>query len=110
MKIIYNKIIPFKGFSAMNFFGILFARKDAKISEKTINHERIHTEQYKELGFIGFLPIYLVEWFVKLFVYGFRSKEAYKNISFEREAYENQGDFEYTKTRKRYTWIHRISK
>ena len=30
MKIIYNNIIPFKGFKAMNLFGVLFVRKDAK--------------------------------------------------------------------------------
>jgi hypothetical protein len=31
MKIIYNKIIPFPGYKAINLFGILFARKNAKI-------------------------------------------------------------------------------
>lgn len=40
MIIIRNNIIPFKGFSAINLFGILFVRKDAVISEKTINHEK----------------------------------------------------------------------
>ena len=47
MKIIYNKIIPFKGFLAINLFGFLFARK--KLTEVNINHEKIHTEQMKEL-------------------------------------------------------------
>ena len=55
MKIVYNKWIPFKGFYAINLFGIYFIReqyKDTKISEKTLNHEAIHTEQMKELGYI----------------------------------------------------------
>ena len=43
MKIVYNEFIPFKGFSAINLFGILFARKGVKISKKIINHELIHT-------------------------------------------------------------------
>ena len=54
MKIIYNNIIPFKGFKAMNLFGMLFVRKDIKtpMSDIDINHESIHSEQYKELLFI----------------------------------------------------------
>ena len=54
MKIIRNKIIPFKGFKAINLFGILFVRGDSKINEKTINHESIHTAQMKELWYMGF--------------------------------------------------------
>ena len=49
MKIVYNNFIPFKGFSAINLFGVLFARKGVKISKKIINHELIHTAQMKEL-------------------------------------------------------------
>lgn len=30
MKIIYNDIIPFKGYKAINLFGIVFARKSAR--------------------------------------------------------------------------------
>lgn len=41
MKIIYNKFIPFKGFVAINLFGILFVRKEYKsrINPIVINHE-----------------------------------------------------------------------
>ena len=86
MKIIYNNIIPFKGFKAINLFGVLFVRKDIKtpMSDVDINHESIHSEQYKELLFIPFLVLYLLEWFIKLFIY-FDSNKAYRNISFERE-------------------------
>ena len=48
MKIVYNNFIPFKGFSAINLFGVLFARKGVKISKKIINPELIHTAQMKE--------------------------------------------------------------
>lgn len=30
MNVIYNSIIPFKGYIAINIFGILFARKEYK--------------------------------------------------------------------------------
>ena len=49
MKVIYNSLIPFKGFSAINLFGIVFARKEYKeLSRRTLNHEAIHTAQMKE--------------------------------------------------------------
>ena len=44
MIIIRNNIIPFKGFTAMNLFGLLFVRKDVTLSEELINHEAIHSE------------------------------------------------------------------
>ena len=51
MKIIYNKLIPFKGFIAINLFGIIFARKEYKncLYRSVINHENIHTAQMKEM-------------------------------------------------------------
>lgn len=106
MKIIYNNIIPFKGFKAMNLFGVLFVRKDSnsQMTKTDINHESIHSEQYKEMLWIPFLIWYLIEWVIKCFVYR-DTKKAYFNISFEREAYQNQHDFEYIKNRKKYSWF-----
>ena len=94
MKIIYNNIIPFKGFKAMNLFGVLFVRNDIKtpMDEIDINHEAIHTEQYKEMLWI------------KIFIYG-NIHKAYRNISFEREAYQNEHNLEYLSNRKRYRWF-----
>ena len=108
MKIIYNSIVPFKGFIAMNLFSVLFVRNEykGKLSDKTINHEKIHTEQQKELLFVFFYILYLIEWFIKLFLPG----NAYRNISFEQEAYDYENDMNYLKTRKRYTWIKYIFK
>ena len=45
MKIIYNNIIPFKGFKAINLFGIIFVRKGCKMNNIDINHEK----EYEEL-------------------------------------------------------------
>lgn len=70
--------------------------------KRTINHESIHFQQQLELLIIPFYIIYLLEWFFKLFIYG---GEAYYNISFEREAYNNDENFDYLNTRKRYNWI-----
>lgn len=102
MKIIYNKLIPFKGFKAINLFGVLFIRKGAKLTKTLINHESIHTAQMKELLYIPFYLFYILEWVFNLFKYNFNNKEAYKNISFEKEAYTKQCKSNYLSFRKHY--------
>lgn len=103
MKIIYNSIIPFKGFIAMNLFGFLFVRKELKsrMNETVIQHEQIHTEQMKELLYLPFYIIYLFEWLFLLFKY-FDNKKAYRNVSFEKEAYTYEEDLGYLKRRKHF--------
>jgi len=103
MKIVRNNIIPFRGFKAVNLFGILFVRKDVTFSEIDLRHEEIHTEQYKELWYIGFIFMYLYFWIRNLFCYGFTHK-AYRMIPFEQEAYENQYVRLYLKYRPKNAW------
>lgn len=99
MKIIRNKIIPFKGFRAINLFGILFVRGNAEINDVVLNHERIHTAQMKEMLYIPFYVWYVIEWLFRLII---DRKTAYKSISFEKEAYQNQHNLSYLKERKIY--------
>lgn len=101
MKIIRNNIIPFKGFTAINLFGVLFVRGNANIDAKTINHEEIHTAQIKEMLYIFFYIWYFIEWIIRLFCKG----NAYRNISFEQEAYSNESDISYLINRKKYSWL-----
>lgn len=104
MIIIKNRIIPFgKNFYAINLFGVLFAKGDC--DSVTINHELIHTAQIKELGYIFFYILYLIEWSVRVVQYrGFQ--KGYSNISFEREAYQNQCDMSYRNNRRKFGFIH----
>lgn len=85
MKIIYNNIIPFKGFYAINLFGILFVRGHRTPTDRVMTHETVHTKQMQEMMYIFFYLWYVIEWFIKLFIFGFTHK-AYRNISFEQEA------------------------
>jgi len=68
----------------------------------TINHETIHIKQQQEMLVLPFYIWYGLEYIIKLFIHG---KDAYRNLSFEREAYGNENDFEYLKNRKPYSWI-----
>ena len=111
MKIIYNNLIPFKGFIAINLFGVLFVRNEYKKRFEsggfttTLNHESIHTEQIKELGYIFFYIWYFIEWLLRL-PFG----NAYYNISFEREAYTNEKNIKYLQARKHYSFLKYIIK
>ena len=100
--IIYNNIIPFKGFSAINLFGIIFVRKDVVVTATMLNHERIHTAQMREMLYIFFYLWYVVEWLIKVVIY---AEKAYVNLSFEREAYKNSWNANYLKYRKLFSWF-----
>jgi len=119
MKIIRNKYIPFPGYKAINLFGVLFVKNNAKIDGVTLNHEAIHSRQFVELMVLfavatvfirWWLPVfapfafyvwYVLEWLIRLLKKG----NAYRNISFEREAYTNQGDFSYLKGRRFFNFL-----
>lgn len=61
-------------------------------SADIITHEQVHFDQIKQLGILKFYGKYLWEYFQgrKL---GLSHYEAYRNISFEKEAYEKQNQF-----------------
>lgn len=103
MLIIKNKILPTKGFSAINLFTLLFVRKGATVDSVLINHESIHSAQMKEMLFIPFYLWYVIEWLVWLIKYR-NSHAAYRRISFEREAYKNQFNLHYLQKRKFWSW------
>lgn len=106
MKVIYNNLIPFPGYAAINLFGILFVRKGCNVTEQMINHEAIHTAQMKEMLYVPFYLWYVVEWFVRLIKERWTGKgDAYKDICFEKEAYQNEDNLEYLEQRKFWNFI-----
>ena len=108
MKVIASKFLPLKGFSAMNLFGFIVARREClPLSNKTLHHEAIHSQQIKELLFVGFYIWYVVEWLVRL-LYMKNSKKAYKAISFEKEAFGNDNNLNYLESRKLFAFLNYI--
>lgn len=104
MIIIKNKFIPFKGYKAINLFGVLFTKEE--LSDIDINHEKIHTKQMIETLFLGFYLWYGLEYLlIRLFRIKDKQKNCYHDVSFEEEAYNNQNNLDYLNTRKPFAWI-----
>ncbi|WP_418649811.1 hypothetical protein [Tenacibaculum aestuariivivum] len=99
MIFISKHMVP-KGFVGITLFPFIFLkRKDLKENPVLINHEKIHLKQQLELFIIFFYLFYIIEWILKLIKYK-NSATAYKNLSFEREAYTNEANLTYIKSRK----------
>lgn len=104
MKIVRCSWFPPKGYKAILLVWYLIVKTNATITSKFINHEEIHEKQQKEMLIVFFFVWYALEFIVRLIQY-LNWDKAYRNISFEREAYDNEKDLSYLKNRKRFTWI-----
>ena len=71
--------------------------------KKITQHERIHLAQARELLILFWYILYVGHYLVNLIRY-LEHREAYRNIIFEREAYENDRDQDYLLSRKRFAW------
>ena len=98
-----------KGFAGITLFGHVFTsyeedylKKYIKTTngKKFVNHENIHCIQARSLkgSWLEFYMLYIFYWIKNLFNIGF-SKKAYYEIPFEREAYQNEWDFNYKTTK-----------
>lgn len=104
MIFISKHIIP-KGFIGMTLYPFIFLKqKDLREDEVLINHEKIHLKQQLELGIAFFYLFYGLEWLIKLLKYK-NSYITYENLSFEREAYQNEHNLDYIKNRKKWAFI-----
>lgn len=117
---VYNNIIPFKGYLAMTVWPFLFIKSKYRYQFNAYdeNHENIHGRQQFEVLVVAvalalmlilsldlswwwmltplavFYIWYGIEYVIRLFLYG-NHKEAYRNISFEQEAFMYEKDFGY---------------
>lgn len=82
----------------------VYAAPKALVNEEDLTHEFIHILQWKELWYIGFLLWYVIEWVIRLIQYK-NFRDAYRNISFEREAYDNEKNIVYLEERPDFNWI-----
>lgn len=80
--------------------------KHHSLKEDTIflNHENIHLRQQVELLIVFFYLWYGFEFLIRLIQFQDRHK-AYRNISFEREAYNHESETDYLKKRSVYGFL-----
>ncbi len=105
MFILQSRYLITKGFSGLTIFPFVIVSADADVSDKVlIHHECIHLKQQLELAILPFFIWYFVEYSFRLIQFRNRRK-AYRNISFEREAYANEGNMEYFQNRKFWSFL-----
>jgi hypothetical protein len=105
MILIASKYLVPKGYSGIALFPFVFVRDKALGTHPVfLNHERIHLRQQSELLILPFYVWYVTEYLIRRLHYP-TQKEAYRNISFEREAYANEGNLDYLKKRRFWSFL-----
>jgi hypothetical protein len=77
---------------------IVLSYREDKQNLVLLNHEKIHIRQQIEMLVFPFFLWYGIEYLIRFVQYR-NWKEAYLNISFEREAYQNEKNLYYLKQR-----------
>ena len=101
--VVLSKVSPIE-IGAITLGPFVFSR--GEISDQTKNHESIHWEQYKECLIVGFLVLYGISYLINIFK-GRGGPWAYRNIWFEKEAYDNDENLDYIKSRRWFAWARR---
>lgn len=101
-------LVPwFPGITGLTLFPFIILRKEIRGTAEaaiTINHERIHIRQQVELALVFFALWYAAS-FIAGRLRGMSWNEAYRNIIFEREAFDRMYDMDYLKTRKLFAFM-----
>lgn len=103
--IFISKYLVPKGYHGITIFPFIFLKYPYLKSDTFfLNHEKIHLRQQIEMLVLPFYIVYTTEFFIRLYQYK-KWKLAYKNISFEREAYLKEYDLIYLKNRPFWNFI-----
>ncbi|HEY9168232.1 MAG TPA: hypothetical protein VIN72_01945 [Lutibacter sp.] len=104
MIVIFKYLIP-KNYSGLAISPFIFLKNKKSIDDALfLNHEKIHLKQQVELLWIFFFVWYIIEYCIRFFQYK-NHEFAYNNISFEKEAYKNEQDFNYLESRKKFSFL-----
>ncbi|SDR76157.1 hypothetical protein [Christiangramia echinicola] len=99
MILIVNKRLLSGRFKGISLWPFVFLESDQlKKDEFFLNHEKIHLRQQLELLVLFFYVWYTIEFFIR-YLDCRDGMLAYRNISFEREAYRRENDIDYLKKR-----------
>jgi hypothetical protein len=110
MFLIVSKYLIPKGYRGLTLFPFVIVRTVSDGKEPVVmNHEKIHIRQQLELLVLPFFIWYGLDYLYKLMRYR-NTDKAYRNIIFEREAYANEKDLHYLKSRPLWNflkWVNR---
>ena len=96
--IVFKYLTP-RGFRGLTFFPFVFLMNNEDVLDKVfVNHEKIHLRQQLELLVLLFYVWYVMEFLIRWIITKDKNV-AYRNISFEKEAYTNEKDLNYLKSR-----------
>jgi hypothetical protein len=99
MFLIITKFLIPKGYRGFAVFPFVFHRNHSDREDLVfVNHEKIHLRQQLEMWLVSFFIWYFIEFLLRFIQYR-NWNLAYQNISFEREAYENETEPDYLKRR-----------
>lgn len=106
--IVAKYLIP-KGYRGMAVFPFVVVKYGCDKTNGTfVNHEKIHLRQQLEMLILPFFIWYFLEYLIRLIQY--KNKDlAYRNISFEREAYTNEADSGYLRNRSFFQFLKYIT-
>lgn len=105
MFLIATKYLIPKGYRGLAVFPFIFVKYALDKENKVfVNHERIHLRQQLELLVIPFFVLYFLEFLVRFIQYK-NWDLAYRNVSFEREAYSKEKDLSYLKQRSFWSFL-----
>lgn len=96
--------LTFRFAAGITLFPFVLIAPHVPLSRRLLIHERIHLRQQAELLVIPFYLLYLLEYLVRRL----QTKthyQAYRHISFEREAYENDKNPFYLEQRRTWSWL-----
>lgn len=97
MFVIVTKYLIPKGYNGLTLFPFVMLKNNGdRYNKVLINHEKIHIKQQIQLLIFPFLIWYVIEFFFRWIQFGDKNI-AYRNISFEREAYANERNLNYVK-------------
>lgn len=103
--ILISKYLVPKGYTSLAIFPFVFLKhKHFKGDAILVNHEKIHLKQQLELLILPFYVLYTFEFLIRLIQYK-KWYVAYKNLSFEREAYYNEANMDYLKQRRLWQFL-----
>jgi hypothetical protein len=97
------KILSFGFANGICLYPFVLIGKEIELTEQLLNHERIHLKQQLETWILPFYLWYFLEFFIRILQYR-NFEKAYRNISFEREAYFYESQIGYLANRKRFAW------